>query len=61
MKAICYSEDFICTSSPSIPFEQRKAVVWNRATGRLVVIDMTKNVLLDVFEEVEDCRTLLYK
>lgn len=60
MKAECYSEDFICTSSPLIPFEERKAVVHNRTTGRLAVIDMNKNVLKDITELVSDVRELLY-
>jgi hypothetical protein len=61
MKAECYSEDFICTSSNSVPFEKRKAVVFNRTTGNLAVIDMEKNVLIDVTEEVKDCRELLFR
>lgn len=58
-KAECHSEDFICTSSQMTPFEERKAVVRNRKTGRLAVIDMNKNVLLDVTEKVEDYSVLL--
>ena len=61
MKAECYSEDFICTSPYTVPFEERKAVVRNRTTGRLAVIDKYKNVLLDVTEEVKDCRELLFR
>lgn len=60
MKAECYSEDFICTSNILVPFEQRKAVVKNRTTGRLAVIDMQKNVLIDVNKIPSDIRTLLY-
>jgi hypothetical protein len=59
MKAECYCEDFICTSSPLIPFEERKAVVHNRTTGRLAVIDMNYNVLVDVIEDIKDCGSLL--
>jgi hypothetical protein len=61
MKAECYSEDFICSSSPLIPIHQRKHVVRNRTTGRFAVIDNNKNVLVDVKIKVTDCRLLLYE
>jgi hypothetical protein len=60
MKADCYSEDFVCTSPDSMPFEQRKAVVRNRTTGRLAVIDMRNNVLIDVTTPPDDLRKLLF-
>ena len=59
MKAECYAEDFVCSSSIFVMPDKIKSVVFNRKTGRFAVIDKDYNVLLDVIDKPSDLGTLL--